>query len=641
MGDSLTKKVLKEHIIEGELKKGSEIGLRIDQTLTQDATGTMAWLQFEAIGLDKVKNELAVSYIDHNTLQCGYLNPDDHVFLQTSAARFGAFFSKAGNGICHQLHIERFGKPGKTLLGSDSHTPTGGGLGMIAIGAGGLDIACAMAGSPYYIKMPEIIKVELTGILSPFVSAKDVILEMLRLIGVKGGLNKIFEYTGDGIKNLSVPERSVITNMGAELGATTSIFPSDEQTQSFLQSQARESDYKNLVPDEDAEYDDIIEIDLSKLEPLTAKPHMPDQVVKVSELEGMKIDQICIGSCTNSSYQDLMKVINIFKGRKVHKDVSVILSPGSRQVCEMISKEGGMDILYSAGVRIIEPACGPCIGMGWSPPSGGKSIRTFNRNFKGRSGTPDAEIYLASPETAAAAALSGNMTDPRKLNIEPVSVKMPEKMIISDSLFIVPDASESEVIKGPNIKEVPINNELENEFEQTVILKTGDDITTDDIMPAGAKVLPLRSNIPAISEYVFSGLDPDFSRRAKENKGGFIIGGLNYGQGSSREHAALAPMFLGIKAVIAKTFARIHHSNLVNFGILPLEFSVRDDYDGIEQGNVLYFKNIVDSLNNNSEILIENKTQGIEYKLKYNLSDRQKNILKAGGLLAYTRQNIK
>lgn len=642
MGDSVARKILKNHLVSGNLNPGEEIAIRIDQTLTQDATGTMCWLQFEAIGIPRVRNELAVSYVDHNTLQTGFMNPDDHIFLQTIATSSGAYFSKPGNGICHQLHLERFGKPGKTLLGSDSHTPTAGGLGMIAIGAGGLDVASAMAGNPYYLKMPEIIEVKLIGRLQQFVSSKDIILEMLRLLGVKGGVNKIFEYTGDSIKYLSVPERATVTNMGAELGATTSIFPSDKNTLKFLKSQQRKQDFVELLPDEDAEYDDKIEINLSELEPLVAKPHMPDNVVKVKELEGMKLDQICIGSCTNSSYQDLMKVVNILKGKKVHKNVSVILSPGSRQVCEMLCRNGGFEILLTAGVRIIEPVCGPCIGMGWSPPSAGKSLRTFNRNFKGRSGTRDAEIYLASPEVAAASALTGELTDPRSLNIKYIPVKLPDKMIVTDTLLIPPVTSEEkvEIIKGPNIKEVPLKEKLQNEFMQEVLLKVGDDITTDDIMPAGAKILPLRSNIPAISEFVFSQIDEEFSKRAKEKGGGIVVGGSNYGQGSSREHAALAPMYLGIKAVIAKSFARIHHSNLVNFGILPLQFVNEDDYNILEQGDILLFRDVIQSLDNNSEIIVENKTKGTSFKVKYNLSEREKEIIKAGGLLPYTKEKV-
>lgn len=641
MGENIAYKILKNHLVSGNLVCGEEISIRIDQTLTQDATGTMAWLQFEALGLRHVKNELALSYVDHNTLQSGYMNPDDHVFLQTIAANSGAFFSKPGNGICHQVHLERFGIPGKTLLGSDSHTPTAGGLAMISMGAGGLDIACAMAGAPYFLKMPAVVGVMLEGKLSDYVSAKDVILSLLAKLTVKGGVNKIFEYNGEGVKNLSVPERATITNMGAELGATTSIFPSDENTRHFLRSQNREESFTMIAADADAGYDETIRLDLSELEPMIAKPHMPDQVVRVKEIEGMKLDQICIGSCTNSSYQDLMKVVNILKNRKVHKDVSVVLSPGSRQVCEMLSRNGGMQILLSSGVRIIEPVCGPCIGMGSSPPSRGKSLRTFNRNFKGRSGTKDAEIYLASVEVAAASALTGKLTDPRAIGIDYIRVDMPDKMIISDNLIIPPAQETSEVIKGPNIKAVPIKEKLQDDFTVEALLKVGDDITTDDIMPAGAKILPLRSNIPAISEYVFSQIDPEFSHRAADKNGGIIVGGLNYGQGSSREHAALAPMYLGVKAVITKSFARIHLSNLINFGILPLQFVKREDYDTVDQNDKLVFKNVIKSLNNGTNILAENTRTGITIELEYSLSEREKEIIKAGGLLGHIKAQIR
>jgi aconitate hydratase len=643
MNESITKKILKSHLLDGKLEYGNEIGLKIDQTLTQDATGTMAYLQFEAMGFDKVRTELSVSYVDHNTLQLGPLNSDDHLFLQTSAAKFGLYFSKAGNGICHTVHLERFGIPGKTLLGSDSHTPTAGGLGMLAFGAGGLDVAAAMAGGPYYILMPKIVNVKLFGKLKKFVNAKDIILKLLQMIKVKGGLNKIFEYTGDGIKSLSVYERATITNMGAETGATTSIFPSDEITYKFLKIQNRHKSFTPILPDKNALYDETIEINLSNLNPLIAKPHSPDNVVEVKELEGLKLNQICIGSCTNSSYKDLMSVINILKGKKVHKDVEVILSPGSRQVLNLISKNGGLEILLKAGVRIIEPVCGPCIGMGFSPASKGRSLRTFNRNFKGRSGTEDAEVYLASPEVAAASAITGEITDPNSLKIKYINFKMPTKITIDDSLIIPPpkDSSNVKIIKGPNIKEVPLKGKLENEFSQYVLLKVGDNITTDDILPAGAKVLPLRSNIPAISEFVFSKIDPDFSKNAKEKNGGLIVAGLNYGQGSSREHAAIAPMFLGIKAVIAKNFARIHKANLINFGILPLEFENQKDYEKIEKNDFLIFKNVLDSLDKNEPIVVENKTKGTSFKLKYNLTNREKEILKAGGLLPYTKERRK
>jgi len=643
MGENISRKILREHLVSGDMNRGSEIGIKIDHTLTQDATGTMAWLEFESMGIPSVRNELAVSYVDHNTLQTGPFNPDDHKFLETTAAKFGAYFSKPGNGICHQINLERFGKPGKTLLGSDSHTPTGGGLGMLAIGAGGLDVAVAMAGAPYYLKMPEIVQVKLVGKLQDFVEPKDIILELLRRLGVKGGVNKIFEYTGEGVKYLSVPERSTITNMGAELGATTSIFPSDKNTYKFLKSERRESDFIPLLPDDNADYDDIIEINLNQLEPMVAKPHMPDNVVQVKEIEGLKLDQICIGSCTNSSFQDLMRVVNILKGRKVNKNVSVILSPGSRQVVEMLTKNGGMEILVDAGIRIIEPVCGPCIGMGWSPPSMGKSLRTFNRNFKGRSGTPDAEIYLASVEVAAASAITGEITDPRSLKLKYIPVKLPKKMLINDSLIISPpkNGSEIEIIKGPNIKELPLKESLKDNIEGEVLIKLGDNITTDDIMPAGSKILPLRSNIPAISNFVFSQIDKDFSKRAIEKKGGIIIGGANYGQGSSREHAALAPMYLGVKAVIAKSFARIHRANLINFGIIPLEFVDENDYNNVKQDDKLLISDIIDRLNKNENITVKNISNQKECEVRYDFTDREKEILKAGGLLQYTKNQLK
>lgn len=644
MNLNVAQKILQSHLVSGEMTEGEEISIRIDQTLTQDATGTMAWLQFETLGLEKVRNDTAVSYIDHNTLQSGFMNPDDHVFLQTAAEKYGAYFSKPGNGICHQIHLERFGKPGSTLLGSDSHTPTGGGIAMIAIGAGGLDVACAMAGEPYFLKMPQIIEVRLTGSLCTFVSSKDVILELLRMLTVKGGVNKIFEYTGEGIASLSVPERAVITNMGAELGATTSIFPSDANTLKFLKAQAREKDFNELKADPGAEYNELINIKLDELIPMVAQPHMPDKVVPVKSIEGLPLEQICIGSCTNSSYQDLMKVAKILEGKKVHKNTSVILSPGSRQVCEMLCENGAMKTLLSSGIRIIEPVCGPCIGMGSSPPSSGKSLRTFNRNFKGRSGTQDAEIFLASPEVAAASALTGKLTDPRTLkqDIASLNIELPDTMIISDTLLIPPlESSQNiELIKGPNIKEVPIKEKLKDKFVQKAILKVGNNITTDDIMPAGAKILPLRSNIPAISEHVFAQIDSEFSSRAKENGGGIIVGGTNYGQGSSREHAALAPMFLGVQVVLTKSFARIHHANLVNFGILPLVFINEDDYDRISQGDLLEFSGIISSLDNNSEIIIENQTEGCTIRTTYNLSGREKDIIKAGGRLGYVKDRL-
>ena len=639
MGQSLTNKILGAHLVSGNLKPGEEIAIKIDRTLTQDATGTMAYLQFEAIGVPKVKTDLSVSYVDHNTLQTGFENADDHRFLQTLAAKYGIFYSKAGNGICHQVNLERFGVPGKTLLGSDSHTPTAGGVGMIAIGAGGLDVAVAMGGGAFYMTAPKVVLVKLTGKLSDWVSAKDVILELLKRLTVKGGVGKIFEYGGEGVKTLTVPERAVITNMGAELGATTSVFPSDERTLEFLKAEGRTGDYAPLSADADAVYDEVIDIDLSSLEPLAAKPHMPDQVAKISELKDIKVDQVAIGSCTNSSYVDLMTVASILKGKKVHPDVSLVISPGSKQVFEMIAKNGALADLIASGARILESTCGPCIGMGQAPRSGAVSLRTFNRNFEGRSGTKDAKIYLISVQTAAASALTGYITDPRSLGKAP-EIKMPEKFDIDDSMIMQPSTKpeEVEVYRGPNIKPLPIQQKLPESMGGKVLLKVGDNITTDHIMPAGSKILPLRSNIPAISKYVFESVDPTFSERALKEKGGFIIGGENYGQGSSREHAALAPMYLGVKAVIAKSFARIHFANLINFGILPLTFENPADYDKIEQGDELYAPDILKELNGQKPVTFVNKTKGnAEYKFKYNLTDRQVTIIKEGGLLNETK----
>jgi len=639
MGQSLTNKILSAHLVSGNLKPGEEIAIKIDRTLTQDATGTMAYLQFEAIGVPKVKTDLSVSFIDHNTLQTGFENADDHKFLQTVAAKYGIFYSKAGNGICHQVNLERFGVPGKTLLGSDSHTPTAGGVGMIAIGAGGLDVAVAMGGGAFYMTAPKVVLVKLSGKLPDWVSAKDVILELLRRLTVKGGVGKIFEYGGEGVKTLTVPERAVITNMGAELGATTSVFPSDEKTMEFLKAEGRINDYTPLEADADAVYDEIIDIDLSSLEPLAAKPHMPDQVAAVSELKDIKVDQVAIGSCTNSSYADLMTVASILKGKKVHPDVSLVISPGSKQVYEMIAKNGALADLISSGARILESTCGPCIGMGQAPRSGAVSLRTFNRNFEGRSGTKDAKIYLVSVQTAAASALTGYITDPRTLGKAP-EIKMPEKFDIDDSMILSPSTKpeEVEVYRGPNIKPLPVQQKLSESMSGKVLLKVGDNITTDHIMPAGSKILPLRSNIPAISKYVFESIDPSFSERALKEKGGFVIGGENYGQGSSREHAALAPMYLGVKAVIAKSFARIHFANLINFGILPLIFEKPADYDKIEQGDELIAPNILKELNERKPITFINKTKGnAEYRFKYNLTDRQVKIIKEGGLLNETK----
>ncbi|NLM53227.1 MAG: aconitate hydratase [Firmicutes bacterium] len=638
MGQNLTRKIIAEHLVSGEMIPGSEIAIRIDQTLTQDATGTMAYLQFEAMGVPRVKTELSVSYVDHNTLQTGFENADDHRFLQTVAAKHGIYFSRPGNGICHQVHLERFGVPGKTLLGSDSHTPTAGGLGMLAIGAGGLDVAVAMGGGPFYLTMPKVVQVKLLGKLPPWVSAKDVILEVLRRLTVKGGVGKILEYTGEGVKSLTVPERATITNMGAELGATTSIFPSDEITKAFLAAQDRLHHWVELQPDEDAEYDEELVINLSELEPLVACPHSPDNVKPIRELAGLKVNQVCIGSCTNSSYADLAQVAKILRGKKVHNDVSLVISPGSRQVFEMLARDGILADLIASGARILESACGPCIGMGQAPASGAVSVRTFNRNFKGRSGTADAQVYLTGPEAAAAAALRGELVDPRELG-EYTKIELPEKYIIDDGMVIPPadNPEEVEVIRGPNIKPLPVNEELPDALELKVLLQVEDNITTDHIMPAGAKILPLRSNIPAISEYVFSGIDPTFAERAKAAKSGVVVGGHNYGQGSSREHAALAPMYLGLKAVIAKSFARIHHANLVNFGILPLTFVNEADYDQISQDDVLVIRNLHQQLQQET-IEVENVTKGVTFAVRHGLTPRQVSIITAGGLLNYTKK---
>ena len=639
MGKNLTHKILKDHLVEGEMIVGKEIGIRIDQTLTQDATGTMAYLQFEATGIPQVKTELSVSYVDHNTLQTGFENADDHRYLQTVAAKHGVYFSRPGNGISHQVHVERFGKPGKTLLGSDSHTPTGGGIGMIAIGAGGLDVAVAMGGGAFYTPMPKILNVKLTGKLQPWVSAKDVILEVLRRLSVKGGVGRILEYTGEGIKSLTVPERAIITNMGAELGATTSIFPSDDITRKFLKAQNREQDWIELLPDANATYDEMIEINLSELEPMAAKPHMPDNVDTIKSIGPITVNQVAIGSCTNGSYMDLMRVAAILKGKTVHPDVSLVVAPGSKQVFEMVAANGALADLIKSGARILEAACGPCIGMGQSPQTDAVSVRTFNRNFEGRSGTKSAQIYLASPEVAAAAAITGKLIDPRELGEYP-KVTIPPEFIIDDSMVLAPakDPITVEVRRGPNIKPVPINDAMPETMAAQVVLKVEDNITTDHIMPAGAKILPLRSNIPAISEYVYCQVDETFPTRAKEAGKSFIVGGHNYGQGSSREHAALAPMYLGVKAVITKSFARIHKANLVNFGIVPFTFKNEADYDGIDQNDQLEIPNINKLLSERAEITINNVTKGTSFIVEYDLSDRQINILLAGGQLNYTKQ---
>ena len=641
MGYTVAEKILKAHLVEGEFKKGNEIGIKIDQTLTQDATGTMAYIEFEAIGIPRVRTEKSVAYIDHNTLQSGFENADDHRFIGSVAKKRGISFSRPGNGICHQVHLERFGIPGKTLIGSDSHTPTGGGLGMIAIGAGGLDVAVAMGGGTYYITYPKIVKVELKGKLSPWVSAKDVILEVLRRMSVKGGVGKIMEYCGEGVKTLSVPERATITNMGAELGATTSIFPSDERTYEFLRAQKREQVWQEIKADEDAVYDEEIVIDLSTLEPLVACPHSPDNVKTIKELEGMKIDQVCIGSCTNSSLLDMMKVAYILKGKTVHPDVSLSIAPGSKQVLNMLSLCGALSDIIDAGARILESACGPCIGMGQSPNSKGVSLRTFNRNFPGRSGTKDAGVYLLSPEAAAISAIRGVLTDPRELGEMP-DFRLPETFVINDNMITLPadekDADKVEILKGPNIKSYPKTSPLADSLSVQCSLKVGDNITTDHIMPAGSKILPLRSNIPEISKYCFSAVDETFPQRALSLGSSVIVGGSNYGQGSSREHAALAPLYLGIKAVIVKSFARIHKANLVNAGILPLTFENEADYDKISQSDTLEFTNLRNAVANDTVIYASLSSTGEKIPLNLELSERERKIILDGGLLDYTRE---
>lgn len=645
MGLTLTEKIIRAHIVDGEPVKGTEIGLRIDQTLTQDATGTMAYLEFEAMGVPRVKTERSVAYIDHNTLQSGFENADDHRFIGSVAKKHGIYFSRPGNGICHQVHLERFGIPGKTLIGSDSHTPTGGGIGMLAMGAGGLDVAVAMGGGAYYITYPKVVKVELTGKLSPWVAAKDVILEVLRRMSVKGGVGKVIEYCGEGVKTLSVPERATITNMGAELGATTSIFPSDEVTKAFLKAQKREEVWVSLAADPDAVYDEKLKINLSELVPLAACPHSPDNVKSVDEIGNMKIDQVCIGSCTNSSLLDMMKVAYILKGKTVHPDVSLSIAPGSKQVLNMLAQNGALAIMIDAGARILESACGPCIGMGQSPNSKGISLRTFNRNFEGRSGTKDGQIYLVSPELAAVSAINGVLTDPRTLGEMP-DFKLPEEFIINDNM-VVPPASEAdmdsvEILRGPNIKPFPKTAPLQEMISCGCSLKVGDNITTDHIMPAGAKILPLRSNIPAISNYCFTVCDEKFPERAKEMGESIIVGGANYGQGSSREHAALAPLYLGVKAVLVKSFARIHRANLINAGILPLTFVNEADYDSISEGDKLEIAGIREAVKSGkTQLIVVNKTNGKEIPVLCELTGRTKDIMLAGGLLDYTRESLK
>ena len=624
------------------MKAGCEVGLRIAQTLTQDATGTMAYLQLEAMGIDRVKTELSVAYIDHNTLQAGFENADDHRYIQTVAAKHGIRFSRPGNGICHQVHLERFGVPGKTLIGSDSHTPTAGGIGMLGMGAGGLDVAVAMGGGAYYITMPKIIRINLVGKLPDYVSAKDIILEVLRLLGVKGGVGAVMEYGGEGVKSLSVPQRATITNMGAELGATSSIFPSDEKTLAFLRAQGREADYTPLFADEDAVYDAEYTIDLSGLSPLAACPHSPDNVKPVSELVGAKIDQVCIGSCTNSSMLDMLTVAAMLKGKTVHPDVSLSISPGSKKVYNMLAECGALADLIAAGARILECACGPCIGMGFSPKSKGVSLRTFNRNFLARSGTADAEVYLVSPETAAASAIAGVFVDPTTLGKAP-KIKMPKKFLVNDNLIALPaskeDAKELVVERGPNIKPIPIGKAPEENLDTTLVLKVGDNITTDHIMPAGAKILPFRSNVPKLSEFCFTVCDKEFPERAKSLGGGVILGGQNYGQGSSREHAALVPLYLGIKAVIAKSFARIHVANLINFGIVPMTLENEADYDRISEADEIVIEGFAEAIRGGDSVSLTLKKSGEKIGLKLTLTERQRAILLAGGMLNYTKEN--
>lgn len=639
MGLNLAQKIIKEHLVSGEMATGKEISIRIDQTLTQDSTGTMAYLQFEAMGIPRVKTKKSVAYIDHNTLQAGFENADDHKYIQTVASKHGVFFSRPGNGICHQVQLERFGVPGMTLLGSDSHTPTGGGIGMLAIGAGGLDVAVAMGGGPYFLTMPKVCRVNLKGKLKPWVSAKDIILEVLRVLTVKGGVGKVIEYAGEGIKALTVPERATITNMGAELGATTSIFPSDEVTKEFLRAQGREQEWRELLPDTDAVYEEEVEIDLDKLEPLAAKPHSPDNIAKVSDIGKIKVDQVAIGSCTNSSFMDMMKVAKILKGKTVHPDVSLVIAPGSKQVLTMLAQNGALADMVAAGARILESACGPCIGMGQAPASDAVSLRTFNRNFEGRSGTASAQVYLVSPEVAAVSAITGVFTDPRELGTAPV-IDIPERFEIDDNMVVAPAAEgvEVEVVRGPNIKPFPVNKELPENVEGKVLIKVGDNITTDHIMPSNAKLLPFRSNVPYLAEFCLTPCDPDFPTRAKENNGGFIIGGSNYGQGSSREHAALAPLQLGVKGVITKSFARIHMANLINSGIIPMTFVDEADYDTIQIGDELVMENAESQIKNGSELIIKNKTQNKDIKVRVSLSERQAEMVLAGGLLNYTRK---
>jgi len=644
LGKNVTKKIFEAHKVYGDLKTDTPVGLKVDQVYTQDATGTMAWLQFEAIGIDRVKVPLAVSYVDHNMIQSNYMNPDDHLFLQTSAEKYGAYFSRPGNGISHQIHLERFAAPGKVALGTDSHTPTGGGIGMVAIGVGGLDAATVMAGAPFEINMPRVVLVKLTGKLNrPWVTAMDVILEILRRLTVKGGVGKILEYGGPGVKDLSVTERATITNMGAELGATTSIFPSDRRTRYYLKAQGREADWVELRADKDAVYSEVVNIDLSSVEPMIAQPHSPDNVVPVRELNGTKIHQVCIGSCTNSSYQIMQAVASVLRGNSVAEGVSLLINPGSRQVYEMLARKGLVADMIAAGARMIESSCGPCIGMGGAPGTGQISIRSYNRNFKGRSGNKDAFVYLASPVSCAVFAVKGQIVDIRKSGLRVLIPREPARYMINDNMLIPPrkDAYMTKIIKGPNIKEVPVKEPLGEKVEAEVLLKLGDNITTDDIMPAGSTILPLRSNIPAISEYVFSNIDNTFSKRAKGAKsGGIIVGGENYGQGSSREHAAIAPMYLGIQAVIAMSFARIHRSNLINFGILPLLFRDNRDYEKIEKDDRFVAQDIRNALKGEQVYRVRNQTKNYSFEVYSQLNDREKEIILSGGLLPNTRKRL-
>lgn len=643
VGLNLTQKIIKAHLVDGVMEPGAEIGIRIDQTLTQDSTGTMAYLQLEAMGIERVKTKLSAAYIDHNMLQQGFENADDHKYIQTIASKYGIYFSRPGNGICHQVHLERFGVPGQSLLGSDSHTPTNGGIGMLAIGAGGLDVAVAMAGEPYYIIMPQVINVKLVGRLRPFVSAKDIILEVLRQLTVKGGVGKVIEYTGEGITGLSVPERATIANMGAELGATTSIFPSDEITRQFLAAQQRESAWVELSADADAEYEQVLTIDLTKLEPLTAKPHSPDNVVRVSEAGRIKVDQVAIGSCTNSSYQDLMRVARILKGRTVDAQVSLVISPGSKQVLTMLAENGALADLIAAGARILESGCGPCIGMGQAPASNAVSLRTFNRNFKGRCGTLSAGVYLVSPETAAVSALTGVLTDPRQLGLDvDLNIEMSDKFLVNDNMIIAPssDSAEVEIVRGPNIKPFPRNKPLAEKLSGKVLIKVGDNITTDQIMPSDAKLLPYRSNIPYLAEFCLTPCNPEFPKRAKDYNGGIIVGGENYGQGSSREHAALAPLYLGVKAVLAKSFARIHRANLINSGIVPLVFVNLADYDQIQEFDLLFIDGLCEQIQKGNGMIVKNMTQNVEYELESMLTKKETDILLAGGKINLIRNKL-